>query len=334
MNRPSTTRSIVSLKGFNGIRSNSTSSKPAAIPTSAPVLEAPPTQNQRSRPTTARSAHGPPRDAQLNAETTKDFADFIRSTGPEQWSGSDLTVKARSPSSNKQRPNRAMTPGQRSISATSTGKKITKPNPSLSKSPPPVAHSSSPKRTTPKLQAREATYEPTHNEDLLDFLKQGPTDGRGNDKHPMPGPVASVVPQNPRIPNSLRDRNINNTRSSLASTHDSSFADRSIRSTNSRTGLLDSPRGTFGSSPPLSQRQAGRFDDQFPKTARNQRHAKDPYASTAIAGTRTTLGHPNRSGRKNLSSISLTASLHPTKALGYRPPLTISPICPYATPIR
>ncbi|KAL8963909.1 MAG: hypothetical protein Q9183_004855, partial [Haloplaca sp. 2 TL-2023] len=281
--RPATARSIVSLKGLNGLRSNpSTSSKPPSTATSAPISEKPNSMHsQRSRPTTARSAHGAPRDAQLHGENTRDFADFIRSTGPDRSSASNITVKATSPPPENLRPNRAMTPNQRSTSATSTGKKITKPNPSLSKSPPPVVQSPPPQRATTKLQAREAKYEPTHNEDLLDFLKQGPADGRNNERRsvpgPVPSPVASVVPQNPRVPNSVRGGNNEPYRSSVASTQDSSFADRSIRSTNSRTGLLDSPRGTHAHSPPTSQRN--RFDDQGQQPARKQRRVKDPYAS-------------------------------------------------------
>ncbi|KAL8701081.1 MAG: hypothetical protein Q9201_005101 [Fulgogasparrea decipioides] len=277
MGRSSTPRSIVSLKGLNGLRSNAPNgSKPTPMPTAAPIFEKPSMQSQRSRPTTARSAHGPPRDAHLGAETTRDFADFIRSTGPEQSStGSDSTAKAASSASSRQGP---MTPDQRSGSATSAGRKITKPNPSLSKSPPPVALHPPAKRATLKLQPREATYEPTHNEDLLDFLKQGPTDRPAENNRPTPGPVASVVPQNPRIPYNIRERHGDNARSSVASTHDSSFADRSIRSTNSRTGLLDSPRGTYGVSPPSSQRQMSRFDEPSQQPVRKQRRAKDPYS--------------------------------------------------------
>ncbi|KAI4174336.1 MAG: hypothetical protein LQ348_006400, partial [Seirophora lacunosa] len=170
-----------------------------------------------------------------------------------------------------------MTPGQRSMSGTSTGKKITKPNPSLLKSPPSVAPNPPTKRPTAKLQAREATYEPTHNEDLLDFLKQGPLDDRGNERRPIPGPAASVVPQNPHITSNMRTRISDNTRSSVASTHDSSFANQSIRSTNSRTGLLDSPRAQPSRSPPHTQRQVSSFGEP-PQAVRKQRRVRDPYA--------------------------------------------------------
>ncbi|KAL8712713.1 MAG: hypothetical protein Q9225_006896, partial [Loekoesia sp. 1 TL-2023] len=241
------------------------------------MQEKPKMQNQRSRPIASKFAQGVPRDAQLNNETTRDFADFIRSTGPEERPGLNQRDGAASPPSSKSRPNKAMIPSQRSISAISAGKKITKPNPGLSKSPPPVASDLPPKRTISKLQAREATYEPTHNEDLLDFLKQGPLDDRGYEKRPLPGPVASVIPQNPQVANNLRPRTSDNTRSSVASTQDSSFADKSIRSTNSRTGLLDSPRRPHGGSLSPASPRPSRFEEAL-QPARKQRRVKDPYA--------------------------------------------------------
>lgn len=286
----------MSLKAFDGLRSNL-----APKPTSSPIMEKPMSPTQRSRPITAKSP-GAPRDAQLPKETTRDFADFIRSTGPEEETGSIQRDGAASslastmkpnlstgseeqprPSQRDEaapslastsRPNRAMGPGQRSASGSSTGRKITKQNPSLSKSPPPVSNNSPVKRIAPKLQAREATYEPTHNEDLLDFLKQGPADDRYNQKRPTPGPVASVVPHNPRVVTNVRPKESELTRSSFASTQDSSYANQSVQSESSRTGLLDSPRAQNSRSPP--QRQAPFAEP--PNSARKQRRVKDPYA--------------------------------------------------------
>lgn len=309
MGRPSTSRSIVSLKGLNGLRSNPTgAAKPPVISTMAPAMERPKVYSLHSRQTTARSAQGGPRDAQLATETTRDFADFIRSTGPDAVSQPNMDGTTALPASSKPRPNKGMTPDRQSTSTTSTGKKITKPNPGLSRSPPPVPHNPPPKRTASKLQAREARYEPTHNEDLLDFLKQGPVDDRGIEKRPVPGPMASVVPQNPRIPNNVRERNSDNTRSSVASTQDSAFANRSIRSTNSRTGLLDSSRGSYGGSPPMSQRPS-RFDEPS-QAARKQRRVKDPYAIDTDSDDDGRPGTP-KPQRHEESLIDFLNSTHP-----------------------
>ncbi|KAL8833145.1 MAG: hypothetical protein Q9170_004477, partial [Blastenia crenularia] len=273
---PPTSRSIVSLKGLDGLRSNpAANAKAAPMPTSAPMLEKQKMQPHRSGPTISKSAHGTPRDAQSGTETTRDFADFIRSTGPEVGPGLSQRDGAVSPPSSKSRPGNPIGPGQRSTSTTSIGRKITKPNPSLSKSPPPVAPNLSARRPSAKLQAREATYEPTHNEDLLDFLKQGPLDDRGIEKRQIAGSVASVEPQNPHLTSNLRSRISDNTRSSFASTQDGSMANQSFQSTNSRTGLLDSPKGQHGGSP-ASQRPS-RFDEPA-QPARKQRRVKDPYA--------------------------------------------------------
>ncbi len=296
-NRHSTTRSIVSLKAFDGLRSNL-----APVSTTTPLISEKPVQaSQRSRPTTARSP-GPPRGAQVPKENTRDFADFIRSTGPDdeleyvqrdgaasslastvkpiistgpkEQTGPSQENEAGSSLSSNSRPNKAMPPDQPSTSGTSAARKITKQRPNLSKSPPPVASNPAAKRTAPKLQAREATYEPTHNEDLLDFLKQGPADGRSNQKRPTPGPVASVIPHNPRVVNNARPRESELTRSSFASTQDSSFANQSVQSETSRTGLLDSPRAQKSRSPPQQQAPFS----ESPNSARTQRRVKDPYA--------------------------------------------------------
>ncbi|KAL9045777.1 MAG: hypothetical protein Q9214_001241, partial [Letrouitia sp. 1 TL-2023] len=78
INRPSTGRSMASLKSLNALRSNPTSSvKPTAPPASVPELPKQEAQAEKSRPVTARSAHSTPRDARLEKETTRDFADFI-----------------------------------------------------------------------------------------------------------------------------------------------------------------------------------------------------------------------------------------------------------------
>ncbi|KAL9024238.1 MAG: hypothetical protein Q9196_006660, partial [Gyalolechia fulgens] len=169
-----------------------------------------------------------------------------------------------------------MTPGRRSSSATSNAKKMNKPNLSLSNSLPPVASNRPPKRTS-KLQARGATYEPTDNADLLELLNQGPMDDRGIEKRPTPGAVASVVPPNPHVGSNQRLRTSDNTRSSMASTQDGSLANKSIHSTNSRTGLLENPRGQHGGSLSPTSQHILHFDGPTQAT-RKQRRAKDPYA--------------------------------------------------------
>ncbi|KAL8784067.1 MAG: hypothetical protein Q9213_004194 [Squamulea squamosa] len=325
MGRPSTGRSIVSLKGLNGLRSNPMAgTKIAADQSTAPSLQKPKPENQRPRPVTARSAQGGPREAQWEYETTRDFADFIRSTGPDAEiapSSPAMVVqdkavqdKVVTASMSKPRPNKAMTPDQRSASATSSnGRKITKPNPGLSKSPPPTTQDQPSKRTTSKLQAREATYEPTHNEDLLDFLKQGPADDRGIEKRSLPGPVASVVPQNPRVSNNLRERFSDNTRSSVASTQGSALANRSIGSTNSETGLLDSSRGSLGGSPSLSQKLT-RFDEPA-QGIRKQRRGKDPYVIDSNSEDEAQSGTP-KPQRQEESLIDFLNSMPPLKQPG------------------
>ncbi|KAL8993747.1 MAG: hypothetical protein Q9169_006113 [Polycauliona sp. 2 TL-2023] len=284
MGRPVTSRSIVSLKGLNGLRSNPTASSRSPVSlTMAPFKETPKPQSPPSRPATARSAKGGPRKAQSESESTRDFADFIRSTGPDEMSINDPRKDmAVVPPANKPRPTKAMSPEQRTASAASTGigtgRKITKPNPGLSFTPPPpVSPPAAQKQPVKKFEAREPTYGPTNSNGLLSFLQNGPPlDDKDVGKRQGLGPIATIVPINPRVPTNLRNRLSDNTQSSAASTQDSGFVAQSIRSQNSRTGLLDSSRGSNGGSPPLSQKTS-RFNEP-PQAARKQRRVKDPYA--------------------------------------------------------
>ena len=189
----------------------------------------------------------------------RDFADFIRSTGPE-------TVSTRTV--------RPITSGigkkERPSSSTSQGgpKKLTKAPSVTSAKQIYIA----PKRTPSKLQARDPTI--TNNNataDLADFLRSGP-DGMDS-PHVAQRPGAHIQ--------SANGRQILGSGTSVASTQDS-FAPSKMThsSTNSRTGLLDTSNRAQPSSP-----DAGRYNgapsprslELPPGQARKQRRVKDPF---------------------------------------------------------
>ena len=196
----------------------------------------------------------------------RDFADFIRSTGPE-------TVSTRT--------GRPITSGiakkERPSSSTSQGgpKKLTKA-PSVTSAKQIYISApqkpGTPKRTPSKLQAREATV--TNNNataDLADFLRSGP---EGMDPpHGVQRPGAHIQ--------SANGRQILGSGTSVASTQDSFAPSKMTQSsTNSRTGLLDTSNRAQPSSP-----DAGRYNgapsprsvEPPPGQARKQRRVKDPY---------------------------------------------------------
>ena len=79
-------QSFGSIKSANGLRSHPTKEQsPSQAPAAPP---APPVSSPRvaaSRPGTASSKmrHGEPRDAKVEPSTSRDLADYLRSTGPE-----------------------------------------------------------------------------------------------------------------------------------------------------------------------------------------------------------------------------------------------------------
>jgi hypothetical protein len=169
---------------------------------------------------------------------TQDFADFIRSTGPENAANDP-------PQLNKQLP---------SVSTRSSQ----------------IAKSQGRFRTSKggeRLQARDAQVRRSQNDELIALLNQGPpseTGAAGATGAMNRGPTARKAVGAPKF-----DQN------SVASTVDS-YAGRSVQSsTNSRTGLLESNNNAARAG--LGKR-APPADDDMPAVKRTQRRVKDPYA--------------------------------------------------------
>ena len=204
----------------------------------------------------------------------RDFADFIRSTGPESLS--TYTVRpARSDSAQKERP---------SSSTLQVGpKKLTK---APSATPPKQGYTSAPskpevapKRTASKLQAREATVKNNNTTaDLADFLRSGP-DGMDG-LHGAPRSGAHVQPIT-TFNSHVNGRQAVGSGTSVASTQDSFAPSKMTQSsTNSRTGLLDTPNRAYPSSPKAGRNNGApspRSIENPQARPRKQRRIKDPY---------------------------------------------------------
>lgn len=217
------------------------------------------------------------RDARNNSGSTRDFADFLRSTGPEitpslQQSNQSILPKAvtRSGRANSN----AKNPSEQLPS-----KKITKPNPATTAK----RTDSQSKKTGLRLQAREPAITNETTFDLAEFIRQGPMGNRGDDKrvrHPPSMPGASLSPKkDQRLVNGYARDGINSTASTESNQNSSVFA-QSVHSINSRTGLLDSPRSMnaqYHAQSAQHSRKPAR-GDQPPQPVRKQRRLKDPYA--------------------------------------------------------
>lgn len=220
-----------------------------------------------------------PREPMNRDDSLRDFADFIRSTGPE----SAPNFMRRSVVSNSTKQSRPRS----STSPKPPPKKITKASPVTtpkgSISGPPKPEAALPNRSPSKLQAREATVTNSNaTADLADFLRSGPAGAEVARPPQVQRPGAEMRPTG--APNGVPDgrlRDAVNSGSSVASTQESFAPSKMTQSsTNSRTGLLDNTNRA----PPIAPapvrnnvRQPVQNVDA-PGRARTQRRVRDPYA--------------------------------------------------------
>lgn len=212
-----------------------------------------------------------------------DFADFIRSTGPESERESShgsarLLPGVVSRSDNLLHANsRISSAPERSHSGNST-------NGRSGSIPGTTGTAATSKRFKSKLQAREPTVSyRDQSSDLIDFIRQGPSADRGDNNYRMPRTVAPF--RNTMDSDEIQDlgsgkaKETRDARSSVASTQDSFAASKSIPSSlNSRTALIDNsnrPKARNASAPVASN--APRRDEP-PHPTRKQHRNKDPYA--------------------------------------------------------
>lgn len=275
-------RTIVTLKGLNGLRSNPpASSRRPDSPSSRP----PSSQTEKGQLQTAstssvgRSSPIIPRDARAKMETTADFADFIRTTGPElepQVSSKDahlmpgVVTRTDKPITSTSRT--SSTPEQ------SSPRKISKSNSFISSTSPGMS-----KRPGSKLQARDATVSyGDQSSDLIDFIRQGPAHDRGDGSHRIPRTVApfrtTMDSDEIQALGSGKGKEVLDASSSIASTQDSLAPVKSIHSSsNSRTALIDNTNRSKARNVSAPVALNPPRPDEPPHPVRKQRRVKDPY---------------------------------------------------------
>ena len=245
---PKQTRPLPSPQGSNGtvrapqghISSGVSSNGPSFIIHSGPAVK--------------RGPQAVPRDARVEGENIRDFADFIRSTGPD---GGKLSGSSGS------------TPIATTTNGSFSGPSTHKP---IVPSPQPSRISSI--RNKPRLQARDPTIRNDESSDLIDFIRQGPPAEKGG-SHRIPRTVApfrsTMDSDEIQSLGHGRARDAN----SLASTQ-GSFKAKSIQSSvNSRTGLLES--GRQAAKAPMADKRSFRGEEHG-APVRKQRRVRDPYA--------------------------------------------------------
>lgn len=263
-----------SLSGINGLRANPTNVTDFANgPSSFESTRGPPQAPPKS-PGVRSGRAVAPREPDAQDHNMRDFADFIRSTGPENLPSH--TPRPATAGTVKKERSGSFTP--------QVGpKKLTKA-PSTN-SPKQTYISAPPKpevvpiRTASKLQAREAAV--TNNNataDLADFLRSDP-DGMDS---PRGAQRSGAHVQPATTSNSyVNGRQAVGSGTSVASTQDSFAPSKMTQSsTNSRTGLLDTSNRGQPSSPGASRTNGVPSPRSIepPGQARKQRRVKDPYA--------------------------------------------------------
>jgi hypothetical protein len=280
LGRSATTRSSASLKGRNGLRSNPTTSlketkSPSAqiFSSTGPALQAHPPRS----PGNGRPAHAAARDARIEKETSRDFEDFIRSTGPEH----EPTPNADAKSVNGSRTNLVLKEKSRPSSRQGQGqglpRKVIKPDQNAAPSRADVV---APVRSRSKLQAREPTVSSRDTNELIDFIRQGPGHdwNNGTARTPMSLSTSRATRNSEEARNLGYGTSKDMSRTSVASTLDSSAPTQSVNSTNSRTGLLGSSSKSNVKRTVFTQDPPARFDEPPHPPKRRQRRVKDPYA--------------------------------------------------------
>ncbi|KAI9813603.1 MAG: hypothetical protein M1827_003673 [Pycnora praestabilis] len=279
--RPTTSRSIISLKGTNGLRAHPLNdSRSQVIQPSTPIKS----QFGSSISTSSNPIISPqvvgPREARYEKESTRDFADFIRSTGPKRDSVAAVGDSDSRPATAVQVQQRPAVTSRSISSPDSTHTQITKSTSGLEPTTPQTSITTDRSGPRKRLQARSATVGHGDTSALIDFIRQGPP---GN--HPTGDGQASRIatPSGSMMnPNGTRAGSHGLTGSrivsanSLASTHGSSSQAKSVQSSvNSRTGLLEKR------SLPVNQSNgvtAPSRSVDAPQPARKQRRVRDPYA--------------------------------------------------------
>ena len=268
----------------NGLGSNPSRTFPKNLPRTSPNV----VNGDSSRPSFKISS-GPsnkpePKDPRREDTSIRDFADFIRNTGPEQIktlpklplsSGSINAKKAPSGSDKKASPANKMAAGKLAKSPT--------PAPVLSgkKSEIKAARKSA---TGARLQAREAAIKRNdQSSDLIDFIRQGPPADHAVGAHRIPRNVAPfrTTMDSDEI-QALGHGRARDT-SSMTSTQDSLLNTRSIQSSiNSRTGLIDPPSRSntkpTSNPSPIQPKPMRSSSPPLGQPIRKQRRVKDPYA--------------------------------------------------------
>ncbi|RAR01783.1 hypothetical protein DDE82_006257 [Stemphylium lycopersici] len=229
--------------------------------TTAPRAKVPTAPQHKPSPSRKVVTRPLARDPKIDSESMRDFADFIRSTGPTP--GQEKPVQPFvNISGNSQKSN--------NNSTSSLGRKMSTRQSTSANG------SSKPKVS---MEPRSPAGLSTGNGDLIDFIRQGPPDAHNG----QPRIPRSVAPFRTTVDSDQFDSmlgghgNVESAYGSAASTLESKDSTQTI---NSRTGLIPSPSVVHPAYSNAPQQLSGSMAASHaePQITRTRRRVKDPYA--------------------------------------------------------
>jgi hypothetical protein len=289
-----TQQSVGSIRSFNGLRAHPPTEEFAPQASAAASAISPRAASSRPGTSSSKKRHGEPRDAKVEPSTSRDLADYLRSTGPESDQQLPRAVISRPTTSTSQPP---LSPRQaalypenveqiRTTTKASGQAPLRSPDASAAGGRALAATTSKPSGA-PRYVPRDAQVSNSATTSALaDFIREGPPRAAGD--HRIPRTVAPFrTTRDSDDLNGLASTDKDQPgRSSAASTQNSSTVSQSVQSsTSSHTALLERSRKTkpgpstngtrTGTSTVSSQSQPSP-KDAVPK--RKQRRVRDPYA--------------------------------------------------------
>lgn len=210
------------------------------------------------------------REPRIQGESMRDFADFIRSTGPapgdERPVQPFVALNGAGPKPSN---------GSSSSISGLSRKTSTRQGPSHSHSGSGVGEGPSAKPRV-HMEPRSPAGQRSGNDDLIDFIRQGPP-GSNNGQHRIPRAVAPfrTTVDSDQFERMLDENgNIESTYGSQVSTN----SKHSTQTSNSRTGLIPKQSVVQPAYSNTPQKLSGSLSGAEPQIQRTRRRIKDPYA--------------------------------------------------------
>lgn len=210
------------------------------------------------------------REPRIQTESMRDFADFIRSTGPTPGEDRPTQPFVSLGGSSTKSPNGSST------ALGGLGRKLSTKHGSNNS----LSNLSGTELPTAKprihMEPRSPAGQRSGNDDLIDFIRQGPP-GANNGQPRIP---RSVAPFRTTVDSDQFDRmldehgNIESAFGSQVSTN----SRQSVQTSNSRTGLLPTPNVVQPAYSNTPQKLSGNMSSPEPHIQRTRRRVKDPYA--------------------------------------------------------